>query len=145
MKNIDGLGCRKTLRPPSLLSHINSSFAIVLLDEVDGFLGQRHKAAVGMKTELITDDALVLVLAATYRPQVLDETILRRLPQAFEVGIPDRIETVKILKVILKGERTEKKISYDYIASTCEGFTGSGLLERCKQAAYFPLRELLQK
>lgn len=87
----------------------------------------------------------MMVLAATNRPSELDEAILRRLPQAFEIGMPDCSERAEILKVILKGERVEGSIDYDYIASLCEGYTGSDLLEVCKKAAYFPIRELLDE
>lgn len=85
----------------------------------------------------------MMVLAATNRPSELDEAILRRLPQAFEIGIPDRRERVEILKVVLKGEKVSDDIDYDRIASLCEGYTGSDILELCKKAAYFPIRELL--
>lgn len=87
----------------------------------------------------------MMVLAATNRPSELDEAILRRLPQAFEIGIPDRRERVEILKVILKGERVENNIDYDRVASLCEGYTGSDILELCKKAAYFPIRDLLDE
>ncbi|XP_021909554.1 ATPase family AAA domain-containing protein 1-like [Carica papaya] len=131
--------------------------AIIFIDEVDSFLGQRrasdHEALTNMKTEFMalwdgftTDhNARVMVLAATNRPSELDEAILRRLPQAFEIGIPDRRERAEILKVILKGERVENNIDYDRVASLCEGYTGSDLLELCKKAAYFPIRELLDQ
>lgn len=91
------------------------------------------------------ENARVMVLAATNRPSELDEAILRRLPQAFEIGIPARKERAEILKVILKGESVEESIDFDYIASLCEGYTGSDLLELCKKAAYFPVRDLLDK
>ena len=84
-----------------------------------------------------------MVLAATNRPSELDEAILRRFTQTFEIGMPDRSERAKILKVILKGENAEANIDYDYIANLCEGFSGSDILELSKQAAYFPVRELL--
>ena len=86
-----------------------------------------------------------MVLAATNRPSELDEAILRRLPQAFEIGVPDQKERVEILKVILKGERIEDNLDFDYIASLCEGYTGSDLFELCKKAAYFPIRDLLDE
>lgn len=86
-----------------------------------------------------------MVLAATNRPSELDEAILRRLPQSFEIGMPDRRERAEILKVILRGEKVEANIDYDRIASLCEGYTGSDLLELCKKAAYFPIRELLDE
>ncbi|OAP01109.1 hypothetical protein AXX17_AT4G31900 [Arabidopsis thaliana] len=104
-----------------------------------------------MKTEFMalwdgfsTDPhARVMVLAATNRPSELDEAILRRLPQAFEIGIPDRRERAEILKVTLKGERVEPDIDFDHIARLCEGYTGSDIFELCKKAAYFPIREIL--
>jgi SpoVK/Ycf46/Vps4 family AAA+-type ATPase len=86
-----------------------------------------------------------MVLAATNRPSELDEAILRRLPQAFEIGIPDRKERTEILRVVLKGESVEDNIDYDRLAGLCEGYTGSDLLELCKKAAYFPIRDLLDE
>ncbi|CAN4089505.1 unnamed protein product [Withania somnifera] len=129
--------------------------AIIFIDEVDSFLGQRkttdNEALTNMKTEFMalwdgftTDkNARVMVLAATNRPSELDEAILRRLPQAFEIGMPDRRERAEILKVILRSEKVEDNIDYDRIASLCDGYTGSDLLELCKKAAYFSIRDLL--
>ncbi|XP_022736618.1 ATPase family AAA domain-containing protein 1-like isoform X3 [Durio zibethinus] len=135
--------------------------AIIFIDEVESFLGQRrntdHEAMANMKTEFMAlwdgfttdhccaENAQVMVLAATNRPSELDEAILRRLPQAFEIAIPGHRERAEILKVIVKGERVEESIDFDYIASLCEGYTGSDLLELCKKAAYFPIRDLLDE
>ncbi|KAE8735006.1 Detected protein of confused Function [Hibiscus syriacus] len=67
--------------------------AIIFIDEVDSFLGQRrntdHETMTNMKTEFMalwdgftTDlNARVMVLAATNHPSELDEAILRCLPQ----------------------------------------------------------------
>ncbi|CAM8887850.1 unnamed protein product [Rhodiola kirilowii] len=130
--------------------------AIIFIDEVDSFLGQRrstdHEAMSNMKTEFMalwdgftTDqNARVMVLAATNRPSELDEAILRRLPQAFEIGLPDRKERAAILKVVLKNERIDDNINFDHIASLCDGYSGSDILELCKKAAYFPVRDLLK-
>jgi SpoVK/Ycf46/Vps4 family AAA+-type ATPase len=84
-----------------------------------------------------------MVLAATNRPSELDEAILRRFTQIFEIGIPVQSERSKILQVVLKGENVEPNIDYDRVARLCEGFTGSDILELCKQAAFYPIRELL--
>ncbi|GAU35162.1 hypothetical protein TSUD_217950 [Trifolium subterraneum] len=129
--------------------------AIIFIDEVDSFLGQRrtsdHEAMLNMKTEFMAlwdgfttnKNAQVMVLAATNRPSELDEAILRRLPQAFEIGYPDKRERAEILKVILKDERVEDDIDFSYIAGLCKGYTGSDLFDLCKKAAYFPIRQLL--
>ncbi|GAU35161.1 hypothetical protein TSUD_217940, partial [Trifolium subterraneum] len=129
--------------------------AIIFIDEVDSFLGQRctsdHEAMLNMKTEFMAlwgrfttnKNAQVMVLAATNRPSELDEAILRRFPQAFEIGYPDKRERAEILKVILKDERVKGDIDFSYIAGLCKGYTGSDLFDLCKKAAYFPIRELL--
>ncbi|KAL9237452.1 hypothetical protein vseg_011998 [Gypsophila vaccaria] len=129
--------------------------AIIFIDEVDSFLGQRrnsdHEALTNMKTEFMslwdgftTDQhARVMVLAATNRPAELDEAILRRFSQAFEIGVPDRKERAAILKITLKGEMVDENIDFDYLAGLCEGCTGSDLVDFCKKAAYLPIRELL--
>ncbi|CAE6238680.1 unnamed protein product [Arabidopsis arenosa] len=130
--------------------------AIIFIDEVDSFLGQRrstdNEAMSNMKTEFMalwdgftTDqNARVMVLAATNRPSELDEAILRRFPQSFEIGMPDCRERAQILKVVLKGERVEPDINFDHIARLCEDYTGSDIFELCKKAAYFPIREILE-
>ncbi|KAL6986475.1 hypothetical protein U1Q18_019838 [Sarracenia purpurea var. burkii] len=131
--------------------------AIIFIDEVDSFLGQRsatdNEVLANMKTEFMalwdgftTDqNARVMVLAATNRPTDLDVAILRRLPQVFEIGKPECGDREEILKVILKDERSDVDIDFNHIASLCEGYTGSDLLELCKQAAYIPLRNFLQE
>lgn len=130
--------------------------SIIFIDEVDSFLGQRrtseHEAITNMKTEFMalwdgftTDqNARVMVLAATNRPWELDEAILRRLPRAFEVGMPDVRQRASILRVILKDENVEPGLDFEHLASLCEGCSGSDLTELCKQAAYFPVRDLLE-
>ena len=83
-----------------------------------------------------------MVLAATNCPSEIDESFmesLRCLPQEFEIGIPNRKERA----AILKDERAEEDIDLDPIAALCEGYTGSDLLELCKKATYFPIRDLL--
>nr|VDD10931.1 unnamed protein product [Brassica rapa] len=90
-------------------------------------------------------NARVMVLAATNRSSEFDEPIMRRLPQAFEIGMPERKERAEILKVTLKGERVEPDIDYDHLARLCGGYTGSDIFELCKKAAYFPIREILEE
>lgn len=84
-----------------------------------------------------------MVVGATNRASELDAAILRRFPQSFEIGLPDCKSRVEILKVIMKGEKVENSIDLDHIASLCDGYSGSDLFELCKQAAYFPIRDLL--
>ena len=91
------------------------------------------------------ENARVMVLAATNRPWELDEAILRRLPRAFEVGMPNLQQRASILKVILKDENIEPDLDFETLARLCEGYSGSDLTDICKQAAFFPIRELLKQ
>eukprot|EP00252_Welwitschia_mirabilis_P027239 TRINITY_DN929_c0_g1_i1.p1 TRINITY_DN929_c0_g1~~TRINITY_DN929_c0_g1_i1.p1 ORF type:complete len:385 (-),score=79.27 TRINITY_DN929_c0_g1_i1:282-1436(-) len=130
--------------------------SIIFIDEVEGFLGHRHsgecEASATIKTEfmslwdgLTTDqNARVMVIGATNRPEELDDAIIRRLPKAIEVGLPNCEERAKILKVILRDEDVDDDIDYNHLASLCEGYSGSDLKELCKRAAYIPIRELLE-
>ena len=142
---------------------------IIFIDEVDSFLGTRkageHEAVTSMKTEFmqlwdgfITDnDARVLVLAATNRPWDIDEAILRRLPRAFEVPLPDAKQRARILRVLLAGEDVDESIwadtdadaggpgALEALATAADGYSGSDLQDLCKQAALVPIRELLDE
>ncbi|GJP39331.1 hypothetical protein CLOM_g23713 [Closterium sp. NIES-68] len=130
--------------------------AIIFIDEVDSFLGQRrqteHEAVTNMKTEFMslwdgfsTDDtARVMVLAATNRPWELDEAILRRLPRHFEIPLPDLVGRTSILNVILRDEDVDEDLDLKEIAALCAGYSGSDLTELCKQAAYLPLHDFLE-
>ncbi|KAH9603587.1 hypothetical protein KSS87_015963 [Heliosperma pusillum] len=130
--------------------------AIIFIDEVDSFLGQRrdseHEVMTSMKTEFMSmwdgfttdQNGTVMVLAATNRPWVLDEAILRRFSKCFEIGLPDHKERASILKVILKDENVEENIDYDYLAGLCENCTGSDLSKLCKDTALLPFREYLE-
>lgn len=93
----------------------------------------------------LAENARVMVLAATNRPWELDEAILRRLPRAFEVGMPDKKQRSSILRVILKDENYEDCIDIEQLAALTEGYSGSDLTELCKEAAYMPIRDLLDE
>ncbi|XP_074319899.1 uncharacterized protein LOC141656755 isoform X1 [Silene latifolia] len=130
--------------------------AIIFIDEVDSFLGQRsnsdHEVMTNMKTEFMSmwdgfttdQNGTVMVLAATNRPEVLDEAILRRFSESFEIGLPNRKERASILQIILKDENVENVVDYDYLAGLCEGCAGSDLSKLCKDTALLLLGEYLE-
>ncbi|CAG7876554.1 unnamed protein product [Brassica rapa] len=84
-----------------------------------------YEAMANMKTKFMalwdgfsTDPyTRVMVLAATNRPSEFDEPIMRRLPQAFKIGMPERKERAEILKVTLKGERVEPDMKMETMSS----------------------------
>ncbi|XP_074319900.1 uncharacterized protein LOC141656755 isoform X2 [Silene latifolia] len=90
------------------------------------------------------ENGTVMVLAATNRPEVLDEAILRRFSESFEIGLPNRKERASILQIILKDENVENVVDYDYLAGLCEGCAGSDLSKLCKDTALLLLGEYLE-
>jgi len=135
--------------------------SIIFIDEIDSMLGKRHsmehEAVNNMKTEFMslwdgftTDEySQVMVLGATNRPWEVDEAVLRRLPQSFLVGLPDEKQRYSILSVMVEGEGLDESFYVEQglkkLAEKTRGYSGSDLKELCKNAAYFPIRELLQQ
>jgi len=134
--------------------------AIIFIDEIDSMLGKRHsnehEAINHMKTEFMalwdgftTDEySQVMVLGATNRPWEVDEAVLRRLPQSFLVGLPDQQQREAILSKMLEGEVMDESFymgaAIKKLGSKTAGYSGSDLKQLCTNAAYYPIRDLLQ-
>lgn len=76
-----------------------------------------------------------LVVVATNRPWDLDEAFLRRLPQKFFVGLPDRGSRAAILRLFLKEGDLDPAVDVEGIADATKGFSGSDLRSLCAEAA----------
>eukprot|EP00242_Pyramimonas_sp_CCMP2087_P018376 CAMPEP_0198202756 /NCGR_PEP_ID=MMETSP1445-20131203/5970_1 /TAXON_ID=36898 /ORGANISM="Pyramimonas sp., Strain CCMP2087" /LENGTH=347 /DNA_ID=CAMNT_0043873833 /DNA_START=122 /DNA_END=1162 /DNA_ORIENTATION=+ len=137
---------------------------IIFIDEIDSFLGKRksneNEAVTTMKTEFMSlwdgfttnQNSRVMVLAATNRPWEVDEAILRRLPQSFEVPLPTLQQRLRILQVLLRDEHLEDNFREMtpgspmlQLAMATERFSGSDLQELCKHAGYWPIRDFLHQ
>ncbi|XP_023018142.1 spastin isoform X2 [Leptinotarsa decemlineata] len=130
--------------------------SIIFIDEVDSLLSERsnneHEASRRLKTEFLVEfDGLpsnpenekVLVMAATNRPQELDEAALRRFPKRVYVTLPDLDTRAKLLKKLLSKQGC-KLTSQELIrlATLTDGYSGSDLTALAKDAALGPIREL---
>lgn len=132
--------------------------AIIFLDEVDALFRARSSASGGehevsreMKAEFMSLwDGLttcsrggVVVIGATNRPADIDEAILRRMPKAFEIPLPNTEGRVAILRRILSGLSLAPTFDMDAIACATAGYSGSDLKELCRTAARAPMREVM--
>lgn len=130
---------------------------VIFIDEVDGLFRERssseHEAHKNLKAEfmqlwdgLATDQngTMVIVLGATNRPYDVDPAILRRMPRAFEVGLPSQSERAAVLRRILSDAEVEPNFAYDRVAAVTEGYSGSDLKELCRAAMMQPVREALR-
>lgn len=84
---------------------------------------------------LARDPKAPLVVVATNRPWDLDEAFLRRLPQKFCIGLPDRDSRAAILRLFLKDSDLDPAVDVDGIADATRGFSGSDLKSLCAEAA----------
>ncbi|KAJ7305190.1 hypothetical protein JRQ81_011097 [Phrynocephalus forsythii] len=130
---------------------------IIFIDEIDAFLRNRsetdHEATAMMKAEFMSlwdgletgPNCQVMVLGATNRPQDVDPAILRRMPTAFQIGLPTKKQRQDILKLILAGENLSNAVSLKELAEKTSGYSGSDLRELCRDAALYRVRDYVRK
>ncbi|XP_047505420.1 spastin isoform X3 [Pieris napi] len=131
--------------------------SIIFVDEVDSLLCERstgeHEASRRLKTEFLVEfDGLpaagadrLIVMAATNRPQELDEAALRRFPKRVYVTLPDSRTRGALLRRVLSRGSAAASISEDELArlsALTDGYSGSDLTALCRDAALGPIREL---
>ncbi|KAH8312233.1 hypothetical protein KR044_009929 [Drosophila immigrans] len=130
--------------------------SIIFIDEVDSLLSERssseHEASRRLKTEFLVEfDGLpgnpdgdrIVVLAATNRPQELDEAALRRFTKRVYVSLPD-VQTRELLlnRLLQKQGSPLDTDALARLAKITEGYSGSDLTALAKDAALEPIREL---
>ncbi|XP_050311715.1 spastin isoform X2 [Anthonomus grandis grandis] len=130
--------------------------SIIFIDEVDSLLSERsnneHEASRRLKTEFLVEfDGLpsnpenerILVMAATNRPQELDEAALRRFTKRVYVTLPDLETRIALLKKLLSKQGcTLTQQELKRLATLTEGYSASDLTALAKDAALAPIREL---
>ena len=123
---------------------------IVFIDEIDAIGKKRGGAALGGNDEreqtlnqLLTemdgfeDNAGVIILAATNRPESLDPALTRpgRFDRQVPVTLPDLQGRVAILKVHAAKIKTAPSIDYDKVARMASGASGAELANIVNEAA----------
>ncbi|XP_058812647.1 spastin isoform X3 [Topomyia yanbarensis] len=130
--------------------------SIIFIDEVDSLLSERstgeHEATRRLKTEfLVQFDGLpanaetdkIIVMAATNRPQELDEAALRRFPKRVYVMLPDLDTRELLLRRLLEKQGSPLgDADLKRLAVLTDGYSGSDLTALAKDAALEPIREL---
>jgi len=85
----------------------------------------------------------ILVLAATNRPQDLDEAALRRLTRRIFMPLPDAEARLSMIKYKLKDATVEiSDDEYTKLGEITEGYSCADLNSVVKEAAMIPVREL---
>uniref|UniRef100_A0AAG5CSK6 Spastin n=1 Tax=Anopheles atroparvus TaxID=41427 RepID=A0AAG5CSK6_ANOAO len=130
--------------------------SIIFIDEVDSVLSERssneHEATRRLKTEFLvqfdglpanTEADKIVVMAATNRPQELDEAALRRFPKRVYVTLPDKDTRELLLRRLLQKQGSPlSDADLKRLALLTEGYSGSDLTALARDAALEPIREL---
>ena len=129
---------------------------IVFIDEIDAIGKKRGGGALGGNDEreqtlnqLLTemdgfeDNAGVIILAATNRPESLDPALTRpgRFDRQVPVTLPDLQGRVAILKVHASKIKTAPAIDYDKVARMASGASGAELANIVNEAALRAVRD----
>ncbi len=136
---------------------------IIFIDEIDSIAPKRGEVIGEVERRVVAQllslmDGLkgrgeVIVIAATNRPNAIDEALRRggRFDREIEIGIPDMNGRLEILQVHtrgmplspdLKGEGSDAG-KLQRIAERTHGFVGADMASLCKEAAMHALRSFL--
>ena len=122
---------------------------IVFIDEIDA-IGARRSSNSGAETENnqtlnqllvemdgFSSDTSIIVMAATNRPEMLDEALLRpgRFDRTVTIGLPDINDREKILKLHSENKKLEADVDLRSIAGDTAGFSGAELANIINEAA----------
>jgi cell division protease FtsH len=130
-----------------------TSPAIIFIDELDA-IGRSRSSGVGFGSgandereqtlnQILTEmdgfesDQAVIVLAATNRPEILDQALLRpgRFDRRVTVPPPDKDGRRKILEVHTRSLPLDPDVDLDRLAATTPGMVGADLANLANEAA----------
>merc|ERR1712087_737630 len=128
---------------------------IIFIDEIDA-VGRERGAGVGggndereqtlnqLLTEMdgFKENKGVIVVGATNRVDILDSALLRpgRFDRQIQVGLPDRLGRLGILKVHARNKPLDKDVSLIQIANRTPGFSGADLANLLNESAILATR-----
>ncbi|MEW5761729.1 MAG: AAA family ATPase [Bacillota bacterium] len=131
-------------------------YAVIFIDEIDALGNTRGKTTSHLEYDQtlnqllvemdglgIDDDVLILVVAATNRPDMLDPALLRpgRFDRQVRVELPDREGRLEILRLHTRNKPLAGDVDLDVIARETFGFSGAHLESLANEAAILAMRE----
>jgi len=126
---------------------------VIFFDEIDALGGSRGRGALGVEDRVLgqllsemdgmKDNAHIIVIGATNRPDMLDAALLRpgRFDRVLYVAPPDHDTRKQIIDIQLKRIPHSPSISVDSLAEKTAGFSGAEVATICKEASMLALEE----
>lgn len=82
----------------------------------------------------------VIVLAATNRPQDLDEAFRRRLEKRIYIPLPSEGGRRQLFDINLKGIKVDTEVEFGRLVELSKGYSGADIANVCREAAMMPMR-----
>jgi len=129
--------------------------SIIFIDEIDAIAPKREEVTGEVERRVVAQllalmDGLkgrgnVIVIAATNRPDAIDEALRRpgRFDREIAINVPDQKARKEILQIHSRGMPMAKDVDLDKLAEITVGYTGADLEMLCKEAAMKALRKYL--
>lgn len=137
--------------------------AIIFLDELDAIAPKRSEggSSRGMEKRMVAQlltsmdmlapqnnnqNAAVLVLAATNRPDAMDPALRRagRFDKEILMGVPDEAGREAILRTMTKRMRLSGDMEYKTLARLTPGYVGADVKSLAKEAAVLAINRIFQ-
>ncbi|OJU16908.1 MAG: AAA family ATPase [Sphingomonas sp. 66-10] len=131
--------------------------SIVFIDEIDSIApkrgqvsGEAEKRVVAQLLTLMDGleaRANLVVIAATNRPEAIDEALRRpgRFDREIVVGVPDERGRREILGIHTRGMPLDHNVSLDELARTTFGFVGADIAALSREAAIEAVRRIMPR
>ena len=132
-----------------------SAPSIIFIDEIDSIAPKRDKVSGEAEKRLVAQlltlmDGLeprqnLVVIAATNRPEAIDEALRRpgRFDREIVVGVPDETGRREILGVHTRGMPLAEDVDLDQLAKRTYGFVGADLAALTREAALETVRRIM--
>ena len=130
--------------------------SVIFIDEVDSIGAKRLEVATSGDREVqrtlmqllaemdgFEPLANVKIIAATNRPDILDDALLRpgRFDRIIEVPVPAYAGRVDIFKIHTRGMAVRDVLDFEQLAARCDGSTGADIKAICTEAGMWAIRE----
>ncbi|MBS0479291.1 MAG: CDC48 family AAA ATPase [Proteobacteria bacterium] len=134
-----------------------SAPSIVFIDEIDSIAPKRGNVTGEAEKRLVAQlltlmDGLearanLVVIAATNRPEAIDEALRRpgRFDREIVIGVPDERGRREILGIHTRGMPLGDRVDLDELARTTYGFVGADLAALAREAAIEAVRRIMPR
>src|SRR5205085_3845303 len=131
--------------------------SIIFIDEIDSIAPKRGQVSGEAEKRLVAQlltllDGLeprqnVVVIAATNRPEAIDEALRRpgRFDREIVVGVPDESGRREILGIHTRGMPLDGGVDLQELARQTYGFVGADLAALTREAAIEAVRRIMPK